>query len=170
MLFPKFLTVLGAELIRTFRAFQGGVGFVPEALRVNQYEQLPDEPGNNRHDKQRYGVKTAHENNGREHHQMVPVEDPAGGAAAVAHDQTEGAPDQHSDQIADIKAYADEEKSGFVDDSVEIENSDYSNQGAPEDKYLVCSLGGGLDIAAQGIPVDFLPNGPEAVGKDLLGA
>ena len=48
---------------------------------------------------------------------MIPVKDPASGTAAVLHDQPEGAPDQHADQITYIKEYRDHKKRLFVDDT-----------------------------------------------------
>ena len=101
---------------------------------------------------------------------MVPVEDAAGGAAAVAHHQTEGAPHQHADQIADIEADGAHEQAQLADDAAEVQAADGQDQGGPDQEDLVGRLGGGDDVIPQGLVIDFFQNGLEAVGEELHGA
>lgn len=88
----ELLAVLGAKLICTGGAFQRGIGSVPESLRVHYDAQLPNKPGQDSHSHKGDRVGTAHKDQRREHHQMIPVEDPAGGTAAGLHQQPERAP------------------------------------------------------------------------------
>jgi len=169
-LLPKLLAILGAELVGAFGAFQRRVGLIPEAFRVDQNAKLPNEEGKHRHYHKGDGIEAAHKDQRREHHQVIPVEDPAGGAAAGTHQQPEGTPDQHTDQVAHIEAHTDQKKNVFVDQLCEIQNADDCDQRGPKKKYLVCRLGGGLNVALQSISVDLVPDGSEPVGKQLLRA
>ena len=63
---------------------------------------------------------------------MIPIEDPAGGAASVFQDQTEGTPDQDADQIADVEKYGDHEQVGLVQYAGIVQRPDGRNQQAPE--------------------------------------
>ena len=110
LLLTQFLAVLDAKLIGAFGAFQGSVGALPEPFRIHHHTQLPNDPDDHRHGEQRQGVKTHHEHHGGKHHQVIPVKDPAGGAAFVAHHQSEGTPDQYADQIAHIEEGAGEKQ------------------------------------------------------------
>ena len=132
--------------------------------------QLPDQPCQNCQNHQGNRIETADEDQGREHHQVIPVEDPAGGAAAVFHHQTEGAPDQHADQVAYIEKYGDQKKSGLSKNPGEIKNADGSNQGPPDDENFISGLCCVDDIAVKGFVIDFILHGPEAAGPELLGA
>ena len=107
--FSQFLTVLRAELIRTFAALQRQVRHFPETFRIHHHTQLPDHPGRKCHQQQRPGVESRYECQRNKHHQVIPVEDPASRTAAVAHDKSERAPDQHADQITYIEKYGDQE-------------------------------------------------------------
>ena len=94
---------------------------------------------------------------------MIPVEDAAGGAAAVLHDQPERTPDQHADQIAHIERNGDHEEDHVIDDSIVVQQADGNDQGGPEDEYLIGGLGGGDHIVTQGLIIDFVPDGAKAV-------
>lgn len=168
--FPQFLAVLGAELVGAGAAGEGRVGLLPEPLRVHHHAKFPHQPGGEGQRHQAEGIEAPGKNQGRKHHQVVPVEDAAGGAAAVFHDKPEGAPDQHTDQITDIEHHRDHKKAGPVQPAGKIQAADGGDKQAPEQEHLVGRLGGGNDILAQGLIVDFFPDGPEAVGKKFLGA
>ena len=56
---------------------------------------------------------------------MIPVEDAAGGAAPGFHQQPEGTPDQHTDQIAYIEADADHKQTCLVDDAERETDDDF---------------------------------------------
>lgn len=99
---------------------------------------------------------------------MIPVENAAGGAAPVFHQQTERTPDQHTNQVADIKDYGDQIQGGFSNPVFEIQHTDGANQNAPQNQYLIGGFAGGQNIGFQGIPIDFIPNGAETMGKELL--
>ena len=58
---------------------------------------------------------------------------------------------------------------GLVQDAGEIQGPDGGDQQAPEHKDLVGGQCGGDHIAAQPLIVDLFPDGPEVVGKKLLG-
>ena len=99
-----------AELVGAFGAAEGHVAVLPKALGIDQYTHLPNQPNEKGEEDKRPGEEAVYRNNGQKHHQMIPVEDPAGGAALVAHDEAEGTPDQYADKIADIENYGKNEK------------------------------------------------------------
>ena len=168
MLFSEFLAVLGTELICAFAAFQRDVGYFPETFGIDQHAQLPNQPGKNRHDHQRYGIKSSHKNQRGEHHQVIPVENAAGGAAFVLHDQPEGTPDQNADQVTDIEADGDHKEPQFADHVRIIQYADQGDQGDPEQHDLVCGFCGGYDVVFQGLGIDLFADGTETVGKKFL--
>ena len=101
---------------------------------------------------------------------MVPVKDPAGGAASVFHDEPEGAPDQHADQIADIESGADHKQCGLADNAGKVKDADHCQQRDPQQHHLVGSLGGGGDMGLQSGGVDLLSDGAKAMRKEFHGA
>ena len=111
----QFPAVLGAELVRAFRAFQRGVGIFPEPLGIEHDAQFPHEPREQGQHHQRDGEKAPYIDQRREHHQMIPVENAAGGAAAGVHHQPEGTPDQHADEVTHIKDHRDYKEQGLGD-------------------------------------------------------
>lgn len=98
---------------------------------------------------------------------MIPVEDPAGGAAAGFHQKPERTPDQHADQVAYIKAHADHKQPHLADDSGPIEDADRCYQRTPQQENLICSLGRCQDIASQCFVIDFIPNRLKEIGKQF---
>ena len=99
---------------------------------------------------------------------MIPVENSAGGAASGSHQQAEGTPHQHANQITDIETYTNQKELMFSDDARSIQNTDRCDQCTPEKEHFVCRFRGGYNISAKGFIVDFLPNGLKTVGKQLL--
>lgn len=97
---------------------------VSEPFGVHHHAQLPHQPGHGGHGDQGAGIKSTHEDQGGEHHQVIPVEDPAGGAAAVFQDQAEGTPDQDADQIAHIEEHGDHEQVGLVQHAGVVQHPD----------------------------------------------
>ena len=168
ILLSQFLTILGTEFIGTFRAFQGGVGVIPKPFGIDQHAQFPHDPCDHRQAEQGKSVKAAHKDHGGEHHQMVPVEDAAGGAAAGLHHQPERAPDQYTDEIAHVEDHADHKQTNFPDDAREIQKSDHRQQDAPQGKDFISGLGGGGNIFLQGLNVYFFTNGAKTVRKEFL--
>ena len=94
---------------------------------------------------------------------MIPVENAAGGAAFVFHNQPERAEDEHADQIAHIKQNADQKKMNILQNSDMMKRSQPRNEQSPEDKYLVRRLRGSDDIGLKGLYIDFLKHRAEAV-------
>ena len=79
------------------------------------------------------GKETGNKNNGREHHHVVPVENSAGGAAAVFHEPyPERAPEKNADKVADIKSNGQEQKNSASDDSGEINRADCGGEQKPD--------------------------------------
>ena len=101
---------------------------------------------------------------------MVPVENAAGGAALGAHDQAERAPDEHADEVANVKQHGYHKKTGLVYDACIIEQTYHCQQQAPQHQHLVSSFGGCRYVSAQGLVVYFFSDGLEAVCKQLLRA
>ena len=104
-LVSEFSAVLAAQLIGTLTAAQSCIGALPKPFRIHHNAKLPHKPCGNGHNNQAHGKKATHKNQGREHHQMIPVKDPAGRTAPCLHHQSERTPNQNADQIADIKRY-----------------------------------------------------------------
>ena len=67
---------------------------------------------------------------------MVPVENAAGGAAAVFHKPyPEGAPEKHADKVADIKSNAYEQEHSSADNAGEIEGADDAVEDYPDQTH-----------------------------------
>ena len=78
------------------------------------------------------GKETGNKNNGREHHHVVPVENSAGGAAAVFHKpDSERTPEKNADKVANIKSNRENKKHVSADDSGEIKNSKNRSERKP---------------------------------------
>ena len=159
---PQLFAVLGAELVGTVGAAQRRVGYLPEALGVHHHAQLPHQPHRDRQQDQAQGVEAAHADHGREHHQMVPVEDAAGRAAAVLHNEPEGAPDQYADQVADIERERDEEERRVGEDAQPMQQRERNHHRRPEQEDPVGGAGGVDDVLAQRLIVDLAGGGAEA--------
>ena len=115
------MAILGAELIGTVGAFQGFIGEFPKALGIEQNRNLPHKPHKQRQPKQAQSIESAHEDQGAEHHQMVPIENTAGGTAAGFKNQPKRTPYKHTDQIAHVESDRDKQQYIFVDDIEEIQ-------------------------------------------------
>ena len=78
------------------------------------------------------GEKSGNKNDGGKHHHVVPVENPAGGAAAVFHKpDPERTPEKNADKVADIESNGKNKKHVFSDYSGEIKRADYGNKREP---------------------------------------
>ena len=111
--------------------FESGVCALPESLGIAKNAVFPNEPCDKRCKEKREGEKSAHKGKGREHHQVVPVEDAAGGAAAGVHHQPKRAPDENTYQIANIKENRNEQKSDFADKFCTIDSADSEGEQKP---------------------------------------
>ena len=99
---------------------------------------------------------------------MIPVKDPASGAAPVLHNQPEGTPDEHTDQITHIKEYRDHKKRHFIDDTKKIQHPDPGNEQTPKDKHFVSRFCGRYDVVSQSLVIDLVPYWFETAGKKFL--
>ena len=113
------------------------------------------------------GEKSRNKNNGRKHHHMVPVENAAGGAAAVVHDQPEGTPDENTDQITYIKNHSDQKKNFPVIQPGKIAHAYQCDQHNPHQHHLESRLGGIGDIVFHCFQVHLFHNGPEVFPEKL---
>ena len=78
------------------------------------------------------GEETGNKYDRGEHHHVVPVEDSAGGAATVFHEpNTERAPEQNADKVANIKCNGENKKHISADDSGEIKCCNSGGEGKP---------------------------------------
>ena len=79
------------------------------------------------------GEKSGNENDGGKHHHMVPVENSAGGAAAVFHKpDPESAPEKNADKVADVKSDGKNTKHVSSDNSAEIKRADCGDKREPD--------------------------------------
>ena len=100
---------------------------------------------------------------------MVPVKNPAGGAASVFHNQAKGTPDQYTDQIADIKQYRDHKQCKLADDTAGEQYSDHRNQQVPDHKHFIGRQRCADNIVFESLIIDFSAKRFESVGKKFLG-
>ena len=117
LLLVVFAAILRAELIGAVGAAQRRIGIFPEALRIHHDAQLPDQPVRKGHQQQRAAIEAADRQQRRKHHQVIPVEDAAGRAAFCLDDQPERTPDQHADEVTDIKHNRNHEQCLIVQDA-----------------------------------------------------
>ena len=79
------------------------------------------------------GEKTGNENNGGKHHHVVPVENSAGGTAAVFHKpDPERTPEKNADKVADIESDGKNKKHVSSDNSGEIKCADGGDKREPD--------------------------------------
>ena len=101
---------------------------------------------------------------------MIPVEDPAGGAALIFHDQPERTPNKHTDQIAHIEQNAYQKQVGIGENAKVFQKSQGGDQPDPQQHHLVSGAGGGDDILFQRIPAESLQGRLEPLEKYLVGS
>ena len=164
----EFLAVLGAELVRARCALQCDIRVLPKTFGVDQDTQLPNAPCEEGQDKEGCGVKSTDKSERGEHHEMVPVKNAAGGAAAGLHQKPERAPDEYADEVADVEGHGAEEERDFTDTACEVQNSEHTDERTPQKHDLISALGGICGVAPQCFGVDLFPDGAEAVFKQLL--
>ena len=79
------------------------------------------------------GEKSGNKNNGRKHHHVVPVKNPAGGAAAVFHKpNAERTPEKNADKVANIKSDGKNKKHVSADYSGKIKRSNNGDKRKPD--------------------------------------
>ena len=95
---------LPAQAVGAILAFERVVACVGKAFGMGIDLHLPNDVNDDRQARQRPGVYPGDEQKRREHHKMIPVEDTAGGAAAILHKpNAKRTPEQHADQITHVK-------------------------------------------------------------------
>jgi len=87
---------------------------------------------------------------------MIPVEDAAGGAAFVLHNEPKRAPDQHADQIAHIEESREQYHNPMVNHAREKKGGDECAYRDPNEHDLVCGGGGIFHILLEILDVYFL--------------
>lgn len=105
ILFSLFLftTVLCAKLVGAVYALEAYVTLHPEALGEDHDADLPYHKCGNGEDEEGSAEESTHEDHGGEHHKVIPVKDTAGGAASVSKKETEGAPDNDTNKVANVE-------------------------------------------------------------------
>ena len=84
---------LAADAVGAVGAVEGAVGSLPEALGMELEGELPNKENYKGYSAKAPCIHAGDEEKGSEHHDMVPVEDAASGAAAVFHKpNAEGTP------------------------------------------------------------------------------
>jgi hypothetical protein len=127
-LLAKLLTVLCAELVCTFRAFERGIGILPESFRKNKHAQLPYRKCDHRHCKKRNGVEADDKHHRCKHHKVIPVKNATGGAAFILDNKTEGTPYKYTDKVAYIEKHADQKENSLINDFCKIKGSNDSKE------------------------------------------
>lgn len=118
--------------------------------------RFPDHKHQQGQKKEAQGEKARREDEGTEHHQVVPIEDAAGSAAAVFQkEDPERAEEEHTDQVAYIKAYTEQKKLCLSQHPRTVEQTDRQSEEQPQQKDRSGGLVALADERAQG------PPGPE---------
>jgi hypothetical protein len=94
---------------------------------------------------------------------VIPVEYAACGAAAGMHEQPEGAPDEHTNQIADIENDRNKKQGQIAQDSFEMKDAYNGYQREPQQHYFICGMGGAHGVFLQRFIVDLFPYGFEII-------
>jgi hypothetical protein len=81
-LFTSFALFIPAEPVGTVTAEQRGVRFFVKPFGMDNEAYFPDQKYNYRKAEQAYRIEARDKKQRREHHHMIPVEYPAGRAAA----------------------------------------------------------------------------------------
>ena len=93
---------------------------------------FPGRKNNYRNAAKAPGEKSRNKKQGRKHHNMVPVENPAGCAAAVFHKPNpEGTPEKNADKVADVERNGKKQKHIFSDNAGEIKNCYHGGKRKP---------------------------------------
>ena len=93
-----------AQAVGAIFAFERLIVCIREAFGVGVDLNFPNDVNNGCKPGQTPGIDARHEQKRREHHKVIPVEDAAGGTAAVFHHpHAKRAPEQDTDQITHVK-------------------------------------------------------------------
>jgi len=153
------LTVLRAEFVRAGGAAERFVRLFPKAFGMEECHKLPEDENHERQQKQASSKETRDEHERGEHHEMIPVEDAAGGAAARLHQKTERTPDQHADQITHIEQHRNEKEFFCVQNPPIVQQPNDRKQRDPDQHDLIGCFRGGNGISFQCGKIDLLLDG-----------
>ena len=121
-----------AELLLTICAGETAVCFLSKALRMSFQRDLPANEQQQRKTEQTPCIESGNKQERREHHCVIPVIDPAGRAAAIAHHPClKRAEKQNTDHIADCIRHTDQQKNPLIDPSRQIRRADCTVQKQP---------------------------------------
>ena len=141
---------------------------IPEAFRVNEYEELPHKQCDHRDNKQGKGEESPHKNKRGKHHKMIPIEDSAGCTASSIHHQPEWTPDQNANQITDIERDRKNKQTNFSDDAFIIYDANDSKKDAPQQHDAISGFCCRYYIAFECFMVNSFPNRLKSAEKELL--
>ena len=134
ILLPEALQLLlmVAELFLTGPAGHAGIGPDREPLRMQMIGDLPSGQEDQGHAQQAPGIQMRQEQEGREHHGVIPVIDAAVRTASVLQDKgLERTKEQDADHITDTVCQANQYKDIPVNDLLKEEKSEQPVQGQP---------------------------------------
>ena len=134
------MAILRAQFIRTLGALERHIRVLPEPLGVQIDGNFPRDKVNYRKNEQGNREKATHNEHWREHHHMVPVENATGGAAFVAEHKSEGTPNKHANEIANVKRDTDEQEVFTVNNLEELESTYSAYECKPKRHYLARRL------------------------------
>lgn len=166
----QLLAVLRAELVRAVDALQRGIAVIPKALGVEQRAGFPKQEDRHGHQQQAAGKEAVDKEQGGEHHEMVPIEDTAGCATAIAHHQAERAPNQYADQVADVEDDRAKEERGIAEHGFVMQPAKQRGQHRPKQEDAAGGAGGADDVGFERLAVDLFQDGTKMLLKELQGA
>ena len=128
---------LAAKSVSAVAAFKRFVGTFIKTFRVKRKRNFPYNKNDDSAGAKAPGEKSRNKNQGRKHHHMVPVENAAGGAAAVFHEpHPERAPEKHANKVANVKSHREKKKNVAVDYSGKIKCANRSTKNTPRKSYF----------------------------------
>ena len=156
-----------AEVFLAFIAAHGTVAAFIKTVGVAEMGNLPANQKDYREDAggENQGAFQYHKR--RTYHDVVPVENTAGGAAAVMHHPgLEGAEEQDTDDVADAIKTGETDHENRADHTFPIEEIEHAVQSQPGEQNQKCSAIGITDLLSG----DFLAGRAESAGKLFLTA
>ena len=136
------LFCIDTQKIGTVATLEGIVAALVKPLRMTEGGDFPYCKHDDRKDHQAAGKETSNEKKGTEHHQMIPVENTAGGAAAVLHDKVpERTPKQNTDQVANIEKSCYPKQTKITENAFCMQQTERRGQRTPQNEDHICTFG-----------------------------
>ena len=127
------LRLVGAEFFLTVCAVQIGVRPFGKPFRMPVKGDLPAEKQDQGEGEQTPAVGSPDEEQGSEHHGIVPVVDPAGAAAFVFQEPgLEGTEEENADHIADSVGAADQDHDAHVEHAGHVQHAENAVEADPQ--------------------------------------